>query len=55
MESVAGLIRKLQLLLHRQRFNRELEEELAFHREQVEQELRESQAWQRHPMERRSA
>lgn len=40
MESVAGLIRKLQLLLHRQRFNRELEEELAFHREQVEQELR---------------
>ena len=39
MESVAGLIRKLQLLLHRQRFNRELEEELAFHREQVEQEM----------------
>ena len=39
MESVAGLIRKLQLLLHRQRFNRELEEELAFHREQVEQEV----------------
>ena len=40
MESVAALVRKLQVLFHRQRFNRELEEELAFHREQVEQELR---------------
>lgn len=40
MESVAVLVRKLQVLFHRQRFNRELDEELAFHREQVEQELR---------------
>ena len=39
MESVAALIRKLQVLFHRERFNRELNEELAFHREQVEQEM----------------
>src|SRR5215471_2020346 len=39
MESVAALVRKLQVLFHRERFNRELNEELAFHREQVEQEM----------------
>ena len=40
MESVAAFVRKLQVLFHRQRFNLELNEELAFHREQVERELR---------------
>ena len=40
MESLAALVRKLQVLFHRERFNRELNEELAFHREQVEPEMR---------------
>ena len=40
MESVAAFVRKLQALFRRQRFNQELDEEIAFHRQQVEQELR---------------
>ena len=40
MESAVEFFRKLQALFRRQRFNRELDEELAFHREQIEQELR---------------
>jgi len=33
-------LRKLQLLIWRRRFHRELREEMAFHREQVEKEFR---------------
>jgi putative ABC transport system permease protein len=40
MQSVAVFLRKLQVLFHRARFHRDLDEELAFHREQVEEELR---------------
>lgn len=34
------VLRKLQLLIRRGQFHRELGEEMAFHREQVEEELR---------------
>ena len=37
---MTAFLRKLQTLFHRERFDRELDEELAFHREQIEQELR---------------
>ena len=40
MESIVRFFRKLPALLRRERFNRELDEELAFHRHQVEKELR---------------
>jgi macrolide transport system ATP-binding/permease protein len=42
MNLIARFFKKLGMLLHREKFNRELEEEMAFHREQKEQELRDS-------------
>jgi putative ABC transport system permease protein len=40
MESTVQFFRKLQALFRRDRFNCELNEELAFHRQQIEEELR---------------
>ncbi len=42
METMGGFFKRLGMLLHRERFNSELDEEMAFHREQKEKELRES-------------
>jgi macrolide transport system ATP-binding/permease protein len=42
MESIARFFKKVGTLLRRERFNRELEEEMSFHREQKEKELREA-------------
>src|SRR5437763_4950806 len=39
METLRRILRKLGLLLRREQFSNELEEEMAFHREQVEREL----------------
>lgn len=39
MDRLARIFRKLRLLFKREKFNRELEEEMAFHREQMEREL----------------
>ena len=40
MEPLASFFQKFRILLHRERFTQELDEELAFHREQVEEKLR---------------
>ena len=40
MNLLVRFFKKMELLLRRKRFSRELEEEMAFHREQVENELR---------------
>jgi macrolide transport system ATP-binding/permease protein len=40
MDSIVRFFRKLGILLQREKFGRELEEEMAFHREQREKELR---------------
>jgi len=40
MDSLLRLLRKLELLIRRGRFHRELDQEMTFHREQAEQELR---------------
>ncbi len=42
MDSIARFFKKLGMLLRRETFNSELEEEMAFHREQKEKELREA-------------
>ena len=42
MDSIARFFKKLGMLLRRERFNNELEEEMAFHREQKERELRDT-------------
>jgi hypothetical protein len=39
MNSIGGVVRKLGFLLRRERFNSELEEEMAFHRSLTEREL----------------
>ncbi len=39
METMVRWFKKLEILFHRDQFNRELEEEMAFHREQAEREL----------------
>ena len=39
MKSPAAWFRKLGLLVHRDTFHRELDDELAFHREQLEREF----------------
>ena len=39
MDSLLRLLRKLELLIRRGRFHRELDQEMTFHREQAEQEL----------------
>ena len=39
MDWLAQFLRRLGVLLHRERFNCELEEEMKFHREQIEQDL----------------
>src|SRR5882757_9792808 len=40
MDSIARFFKKIGMLLQREKFNSELQEEMAFHREQKEQELR---------------
>ena len=40
MDPLAHIFRKLKLLVFREKFNRELEEEMSFHRERAEEELR---------------
>ncbi|HTC74339.1 MAG TPA: ABC transporter permease [Edaphobacter sp.] len=42
MDSIARFFKKLGMLLRRETFNSELEEEMSFHREQKEKELREA-------------
>lgn len=42
MDSIARFFKKLEMLLRRERFNSELEEEMTFHREQKERELRDT-------------
>src|SRR6266849_2970375 len=42
MDSIARFFQKLGMLLRRERFNSELEEEMSFHREQKERELRDA-------------
>ena len=39
MQAIALFLRKLRILLGRDRFNRDLDEEMAFHREQAQQKL----------------
>ena len=39
MDWLAQFLRRLGVLFHRERFSRELEEEMTFHREQMEREL----------------
>ena len=39
MQAITLLFRKLRILFTREKFNRELDEEMAFHREQVQQEM----------------
>src|ERR1700757_4069220 len=41
MEALLQFVRKLSLLFGRDRFRRDLEEEMAFHRERLERELEE--------------
>jgi predicted permease len=40
MQAIASFFRKLRILIARDKFDRELDEEMAFHRQQAEQELR---------------
>ena len=40
MDSISRFFKKIGMLLRREKFNRELEEEMAFHREQKEREFR---------------
>src|SRR3954471_15063988 len=40
MDSLFRFFRKLNILVSREKFNRELDEEMAFHRDQAEGELR---------------
>ena len=42
MDALLQFLRKLSILLRRERFNRDLQEEMAYHRERLERELRES-------------
>jgi macrolide transport system ATP-binding/permease protein len=42
MDSIARFFKKIGMLLRREKFNSELEEEMSFHREQKEKELRDS-------------
>src|ERR1700727_2421322 len=42
METIGRFFKRLGILLRRERFNSELEEEMSFHREQKEKELLES-------------
>ncbi|HTF45430.1 MAG TPA: ADOP family duplicated permease, partial [Terriglobales bacterium] len=42
MDSIARFFKKIRMLLRRERFNSELQEEMAFHRDQKEKELREA-------------
>jgi macrolide transport system ATP-binding/permease protein len=42
MDSITRFFNKIEMLLRREKFNSELDEEMAFHREQKERELRES-------------
>jgi predicted permease len=42
MDSIARFFKKIEVLLRREKFNSELEEEMSFHREQKERELREA-------------
>jgi len=42
MDSIARFFKKIGMLLRREKFNSELQEEMAFHREQKEKELRDS-------------
>ena len=42
MDSISRFFKKIGMLLRREKFNSELEEEMAFHREQKEKELREA-------------
>jgi macrolide transport system ATP-binding/permease protein len=42
MDSIARFFKKIGMLLRREKFSNDLEEEMSFHREQKEQELRES-------------
>jgi predicted permease len=42
MDSIARFFKKIGMLLRREKFNSELEEEMSFHREQRERELRET-------------
>jgi macrolide transport system ATP-binding/permease protein len=42
MGSITRFLKKLRILAGRERFNSELEEEMAFHREQIQKELQES-------------
>jgi predicted permease len=42
MDSMTSLSKRIGTLLHREKFNSELEEEMSFHREQKEKELREA-------------
>src|SRR5260370_9923903 len=42
MDSIARFFKKIGMLLRREKFSSDLEEEMSFHREQKEQELRES-------------
>src|SRR5258708_29963591 len=44
MDSITRFFKKLAMLLRRETFNNELEEEMTFHREQKEKELREAGA-----------
>ncbi len=44
MESITRFFKKIGMLLRRERFNSELDEEMSFHREQKERELREAGA-----------
>src|SRR5271154_12229 len=42
MNSIARFYKKIGMLLGREKFNSELDEEMSFHREQKERELREA-------------
>ena len=42
MNSITRFFNKIGMLLRRERFNSELDEEMAFHREQKEKEFREA-------------
>ena len=44
MDAIARFFKKAGMLLRSEKFNSELEEEMAFHREQKEKELREAGA-----------
>ncbi len=42
MDSISRFFKKIGMLLRRERFNSELEEEMSYHREEKERELREA-------------